>query len=142
MRSLEWFLPMFQGIFLGFLAMTLHEAAHLVTARLLGIKVKKIGLRWKGLYTVREPGSPRENVIVSLAGPLLNLALLLAWHWSPTFGLANLCFFGFNVLPIEGSDGERVWRCWHQMQRQARGSVVHSYQSSKQFRPAAGEFTD
>ncbi|HUN86201.1 MAG TPA: hypothetical protein VMU48_17610 [Terracidiphilus sp.] len=141
MRNLEWFLPILQGIFLGLLAMTLHEVAHLLTARLVGIRVKKVGLRWKGLYTVRDPGSPRDNAIVSLAGPLLNLALLLMWHWSPTFGLANLCFFGFNVLPIEGSDGERVWKCWLQAQKQTQAQEMASI-AVRRFHLRAGEFTD
>jgi len=141
MRVLEWFFPVFQGIFLGLLAMTLHELAHLVAARAVGIRVKKVGLRWKGLYTVREPGSPGNNAIVSLAGPLLNLALLLTWHWSPTFGLANLCFFGFNVLPIEGSDGERAWICLLQMHKQMKAQEISSM-AVRRFHLRAGEFTD
>jgi Zn-dependent protease len=113
--TMEWFLPVGQGFLLGLLAMTLHEAGHLVVALAVGIKVKNVGLRWKGIYTVREPGPPMKNILVSLAGPMVNLILMMTWHWSPTFGLANLCFALFNVLPIEGSDGERIMRCWREM---------------------------
>jgi Zn-dependent protease len=113
--SLEWFFPFFQGIFLGLVAMVLHEAGHLLAALAVGIKIRGVGLRWKGLYTVREAGPPAKNLLVSLAGPLTNLLLILSWHWSPTFGLANLCFGVCNLLPIGGSDGERVLRCWREM---------------------------
>lgn len=114
--SLEWFFPVFRGLFLGVLAMTLHEAAHLITALAVGVKIKKIGFRWKGLYIVREAGTPEKNALISLAGPMANLILLLTWHWSPLFGLANLCFTFFNLLPLQGSDGDRVWMCWREMQ--------------------------
>lgn len=113
--SLEWFFPFFEGIFLGILAMLLHEAGHLLAALSLGIKIKSVGLRWKGMYTVREAGPPAKNLLISLAGPLTNVVLMLCWHWSPTFGLANFCFALGNLLPIEGSDGERALRCWRQM---------------------------
>jgi Zn-dependent protease len=115
---LDWFFPFFQGILFGLLAMALHEAAHVVAAIAVGIKVKSVGFCWKGIYTVREAGPPAKNVVVSLAGPLANVALMLCWAWSPTFGLANLCFAAFNLLPIQGSDGDRVLKCLHQMQNQ------------------------
>jgi hypothetical protein len=111
----EWFFPILWGLFLGLSAMALHEAAHLVTALAVGVKVKRIGFRWKGFYIVREAGSPGKNALISLAGPMANLILLLSWHWSPLFGLANLCFTFFNVLPLQGSDGERAWICWREM---------------------------
>jgi Zn-dependent protease len=120
MHVLAWLFPFFQGLLLGIIAMAFHEAGHIVTAPLVGIKIKTIGLTWKGLYTVREAGPPAKNLMVSLAGPLTNLTLLLLWPLSPKLGLANLCFAFFNILPIEGSDGERVWTCWRQMKRDSR----------------------
>jgi Zn-dependent protease len=115
--GLHWFFPILQGIFLGLLAMALHEAAHVIAAMAVGIKVKNIGFSWKGIYTVREPGPPEKNIFISLAGPLTNLALILCWAWSPTFGLANLCFAASNLLPIQGSDGDRVLKCMDEMQK-------------------------
>ena len=115
--NLHWCFPILQGMGLGLVATMLHEGAHVVAALALGIEIKSVGLGWKGVYTVRNPGPPGKNLLVSLAGPLTNLALILAWHWSPTFGLANLCIGAVNLLPIEGSDGMRVKRCWQQMHR-------------------------
>jgi Zn-dependent protease len=123
MHVLLWFVPFFQGLLVGIVAMTLHEVGHLMMAPLVGIKIRTVGLGWKGLYTLREPGPPSKNIIVSLAGPLVNLLLLAFWHLSPKLGMANLCFAFFNILPIEGSDGERIWACWRQIKRdRASGS--------------------
>ncbi len=123
-HTLAWFVPFFQGLGLGVIAMAFHEAGHLVAAPLAGVKIKTVGLKWKGLYIVREPGRPAQNMIVSLAGPFTNLALLALWPLSHKFGLANLCFAFFNVLPIEGSDGERVWKCWRQLKAEKRAKAA------------------
>lgn len=117
MHVLRWLVPFFEGLLVGVIAMTLHEVGHLVAAPLAGIKVRTVGFGWKGLYTLREPGPPVKNIIVSLAGPFTNLLLLAFWHLSPKLGLANLCFAFFNILPIEGSDGDRIWSCWRQIKR-------------------------
>lgn len=119
MPSLAWFFPVFQGFLLGMLAMALHEAGHMVAALATGVKIKSIRIRWKGLAVVREAGSSSKNLMITLAGPFTNLALMLFWPWSHLFGLANLCFAFINLLPLEGSDGDRVMRCWTQMRRES-----------------------
>jgi len=135
MQVLAWFFPFFQGLFLGVIAMALHEAGHLIAAPLTGVKIKNVGFSWKGLYTRREPGSAAQNMIVSLAGPFTNLVLLALWPLSHKFGLANLCFAFFNMLPIEGSDGLRVWGCWREMKREraakAGSKLYTAYGASK-----------
>jgi Zn-dependent protease len=148
MHVWRWLIPFFQGLFVGVIAMTLHEVGHLVAAPLAGIKVRTVGFGWKGLYTLREPGPPVKNIIVSLAGPFTNLLLLAFWHLSPKLGLANLCFAFFNILPIEGSDGERIWSCWRQIKREgaaARSGSDTAPQrgaASDKGRPPAREFSD
>jgi Zn-dependent protease len=115
---LEWFFPFFSGLLMGLAAMILHEAAHLLTACALGVKVKRVGLKWnKGIFTVRETGPVGKNAIIALAGPLMNILLVCLWPWSPTFGLANLCYAVANLLPIEGSDGLRIAACCVQLCR-------------------------
>jgi hypothetical protein len=113
--TLRWYLPFFEGMILGLVSMLLHEAAHVTVALALGIKVKKVGIGWRGLFTVREAGTPRRNLIISLAGPVMNLALVFWWHWNQDFGLSNLCCGIVNLLPIAGSDGVRVRSCWRQL---------------------------
>ena len=114
---LHWYLPLLHGMAIGLVAMASHEAAHIVAALALGIKVKRVGLGWKGIYTVRDSGPPGKNMLVSLAGPAMNLVLLPFWHLLPIFGLANLCCGVVNLLPIEGSDGLRALRLWRQIQK-------------------------
>jgi Zn-dependent protease len=105
-------------ILLGFLAMTLHEAGHWLAALAVGVRVKAVGLCWKGLYTVRESGSPAKNFIISLAGPFANIVLMILWgHFFSQFSMANMCFAVCNLVPIRGSDGDRALTCWRQIQR-------------------------
>ncbi|MGB6973885.1 MAG: M50 family metallopeptidase [Terracidiphilus sp.] len=109
------FFPVFEGFALGVLALGLHEAGHALAAVAVGVRVKGIGLNWKGLYLRREAGTPGRNLVISAAGPMTNLLLVVLWAWWPVFGLANACYVLFNVLPLPGADGERVLRCWLQM---------------------------
>src|SRR5437016_5942029 len=100
-RSLQ---PFFSGVGIGLLAMVLHECGHLAAAVLLDVPIKKVGLKWnKGLFTVRDQGTVRQNLLIALAGPLVNLLLVAAGEWFPVFGLANVCYALANTLPIEGS---------------------------------------
>ena len=101
----------------AFAAVTLHEASHVLAAWALGVKVKRIGLSWRGPYVVREAGTPLACVLISLAGPLANLLTvamcLLAGHGADLC-FASLVLGAFNLLPIPASDGLRaatlLWR--------------------------------
>ena len=120
----HWIFSLAGTMFLGVAAMVLHEFGHLVTSLMVGIKVKSVGMCMKGMYIVREAGSPMKNMLVSLAGPLTNVALiLLFWHVSTTFALANLCLAICNLAPVRGSDGDRAWTCFEQMQRESLPST-------------------
>lgn len=97
------------------LAAVFHEMAHLTVAWVSRVRVKKLGLSWHGPYIVRDPGSPMQNTIISLAGPGLNLLLgLLFWRSLPTFAFVNGLLALLNLLPIRSSDGMRVYRIWLQ----------------------------
>jgi Zn-dependent protease len=98
------------------LAVLLHESAHLAAAYLGGVRVKHVGLSWKGPYIVREPGTPVQNTFISLAGPGINLILCVpCWHLSGTFAFVNGFLAVMNLLPIRSSDGLRVYRIWKQL---------------------------
>jgi Zn-dependent protease len=118
--SYYWIFSLVGTMSLGIIAMVLHEFGHLATSLMVGIKVKSVGMCMKGMYIVREAGSPTKNMLVSLAGPLTNVALLLLfWHVSTTFALANLCLVICNLAPVRGSDGDRAWTCFEQMQKES-----------------------
>jgi Zn-dependent protease len=116
----HWLFSLAGTAFLGIAAMVLHEFGHLATSLMVGIKVKSVGMCMKGMYIVREAGSPMKNLVVSLAGPLTNVALILIfWHVSSTFTLANLCLAICNLAPVRGSDGDRALTCFEQMQKES-----------------------
>ena len=112
----RWLYPFCQGVGFGVIAMLLHECGHLFAALVLGLRIKNVGMKWnKGLYTVRQQGTPLQNLLVALGGPLANLILFAAASRVPLFGLANFCYALANMLPIEGSDGYRIALCWQQL---------------------------
>lgn len=125
MHLLRWIYPFLNGLGIGMLAMLLHECGHIVAALVLGVHVKTVGVKWnKGLYIVRQPGSLSENLLIAMAGPLVNLLLVATEPWLPIFSMANFCYALANMLPIEGSDGFRVAACWRQLREDRRvGSV-------------------
>jgi len=117
MNVVRWLYPFIHGVGIGVIAMLLHECGHLFAALVLGVRIKNIGMRWnKGLYTVREQGSPLQNLLVASAGPIVNILLTATTPWIHLFGLANFCYAVANTLPIEGSDGYRIALCWKQLQ--------------------------
>ena len=112
---LRWFFPVAEGFVLGVAALLLHELGHAVAATVVGVQLKGVGLNWKGLYLRREAGTPGRNLVISAAGPVTNLLLVMLWGVWPMFGLANACYALFNLCPLPGADGERVVRCWLEM---------------------------
>jgi len=94
-------------------AIVLHELSHVGMAAALGVKVKQVGLSWRGPYVVRECGTPAENVAISLAGPVANLLTALACllvGQGVELCLASLVLGVFNLLPVPASDGLRAAR--------------------------------
>ena len=95
-----------------FAAIAFHELAHVFAAVVLGVKVKRFGLGWRGVYIVREAGADWQNLLISLAGPLANLALaavaLFVFHRGAIFCAMNLVFGLINLLPLPYSDGLRA----------------------------------
>jgi Zn-dependent protease len=91
-------------------AVTLHELAHVLAAFLMGIRVRRIGLSWKGPYIVREQGKPIANACVALSGPVLNLILAAScWDSGSQFAVINLVLGLSNLLPfVPGGDGQRA----------------------------------
>jgi Zn-dependent protease len=99
----------------SFIALVAHEAAHILMASVLSVRVKRVGISWRGPYIVRESGSPMVNACIALAGPGINL-LLAFWFYSsdPLFGQINLVLGASNLLPIKGLDG---WRAWNALKQ-------------------------
>lgn len=88
----------------------LHELGHICVARLMGLRIKRFGVSWKGPYLVREQGSPWANLCTALAGPVMNLVLGVSlWSVAPRFALVNTVLGCYNLLPfIPGLDGHHA----------------------------------
>lgn len=113
-------------ILLLFAAIALHELGHAVVARRFGIRTQDITLLPIGgiARMERMPEKPREEMLVAVAGPVVNMVLAallvgLAAIWpvrpAPAFFLeelarANYWLAAFNLLPVFPLDGGRILR--------------------------------
>ena len=94
-------------------SLLLHEVGHMLAATALGVKVSEFGVCLLGAYNRRaRANSRRDEVLISLAGPLVNFALIIPCIFLPRIGfemtLCNLVLALFNLLPIPSSDGLRI----------------------------------
>jgi Zn-dependent protease len=131
-------LPLSTGFAVGFgfvvcllISVLLHELGHAITSRRSGIGVRGITLEMLGGYTEMEREAPRPGVelYVSLAGPVVSLALGLlaagaavllppggiAETFAFQLALSNIVVAVFNALPGLPLDGGRalqavVWK--------------------------------
>lgn len=93
----------------GALAVVLHEAGHVGIALANGVSVKGVGISLKGVYIVREQGTPGANLGITLAGPLANIVVALLFRVAaPGFSQINLILGLSNLIPIPRSDGLRA----------------------------------
>ncbi len=113
----------------------LHEFGHALTAKRFGIKTRDITLFPIGGMARMEkmPDSPKEELLVAVAGPMVNVviagALFAYMHFSstasaigfpkgpmtaemfiPTLFLVNVIMAVFNLIPAFPMDGGRVFR--------------------------------
>jgi Zn-dependent protease len=94
-------------------SLLLHEVGHMLMAAALGVKVSEFGLCLLGAYNRRaRANSRRDEILICLAGPLVNFALVIPCFLVPRIGfeltLCNMLLGVGNLLPIPSSDGLRI----------------------------------
>jgi len=122
-----------------FCFVTLHELSHSLVAQKFGIKVKEITLLPIGgvASMAKMPEKPSEEFLISIAGPLLNIIVVLIFYFPLYFWLGpeklfsffahgpslktwphvivyiywvNLILAAFNLIPAFPMDGGRILR--------------------------------
>ena len=92
-------------------AIFLHEFAHIFFIVIFGGKITNFSLCLceMNIKTEKEFLSKLQNIIISLAGPLMNITLtLLFWNTYINFAKINLVIGVFQILPIISLDGDAV----------------------------------
>ena len=125
-----------------FVSLLAHEISHSVVARRLGIGVRDITLwLFGGVSTIEgEAHSPRDEMKIAIAGPLMSVAiafgaifcaLVLGALGAPALltgclvwlGTINLVLAIFNLAPAAPLDGGRVLHAWLWHRRGDRASA-------------------
>jgi Zn-dependent protease len=133
-----------------FVSVIAHEFAHALVARRFGVRTRAITLfLFGGVATLEcEPPSPRAEVTIALAGPVMSaiiaavvyglFAALERWATGPIgaaigivaayLALANAVLALFNVIPAFPMDGGRVLRAavWHARKSRAAATGAAS----------------
>ncbi|NCG20583.1 MAG: Zn-dependent protease [Rhodobacterales bacterium] len=102
-------------------SVVLHELGHALAARRYGIQTAHITLYpFGGIAAIEKmPEEPSQELVIALAGPAVNFALVagFGWLWSAGIGSAalwiaalNLGMGVFNLIPAFPMDGGRVLR--------------------------------
>jgi Zn-dependent protease len=97
---------------LFFASLAVHEAGHAVAAALTDTEFSAVGFCFKGAYIRRKRAQGGTEVLISSAGPLVNILIALALVGShgilSWLAQMNVILALVNLLPLAGSDGQRI----------------------------------
>ena len=110
------------SLFIMIVPAILHELGHLISAKMLGIRIYAIEINVLGArITLDHYCSYSDEFIISLCGPLVNLVCSVVTlkfihifdssSYLKLFFLSSSSLFLTNVLPIKSFDGGRMIEC-------------------------------
>ena len=87
-----------------------HELGHLYWMTYFGALPKKITFSWEGIALTPSTRllSPGKETLILFGGSLFNLLLAL-FPLPPEYRLASVCLGAFNLLPLSGLDGGKLF---------------------------------
>ena len=86
----------------------LHELGHIFVLRLMGKRIQNMSIGITGSVIQNQTLSYTEELLTAVAGPAVNLLLLILFHESTTLFMLNLSLLCYNMLPILPLDGGRI----------------------------------
>ena len=100
-------------------AVALHETGHILCAKILNVKIKRMVLSPLGArLEIKDNISYRNEILISIAGPLLgilgfglSLLFLNRFPYIDRFAFISLALSIFNLLPLSTLDGGRAVFC-------------------------------
>ena len=93
---------------LFYIAILIHEIAHIVVALLLKVNVKELLLMPFGVCAIYcDRISSKKEILISIAGPLMSLIIFL-FSKDILIKNINLLIMMFNLIPIYPLDGGRI----------------------------------
>lgn len=93
------------------LCAAIHEAAHILCAVCLGVKIVKIQITAFGAGIYTQPMNGLQEFLCAMAGPAVGLLPLFAYRVLPEAALICLLLSTYNLLPIYPADGARMLQC-------------------------------
>ena len=95
-----------------FASVLLHEAGHMLLATAHHTPVKALGSSTRGVYLRRGKSQGLAEILISAAGRTVNLAIACSLIYTEGrigwLAQMNLALFVLNMLPVKGSDGQRI----------------------------------
>ena len=96
--------------FVFYIFIIIHELAHMITATLLGVKIKEVVLLSIGVNARYEENiSNLKEFVIAIIGPIASLVLAIFLS-NKIYSVINIVIFITNIIPIYPLDGGRILR--------------------------------